>query len=277
MSCGASWRAARTDLAARLSNHTTGAHIAVHHTSASPPCEAQGFHRVSADGSASPLATSRFPERLRRGDIRVRARYVGPTRGVVDSASIRTPYPLAPHIPFVSERRRGCPRFQVSPRPGTGRAIGLPFLRTTAGRHKRARVAFCLPSCNGRGDALARNGVVAFVVRADNHPTASCCRLCHWLLSVVNDVKLGRHSSVSDSCPPSTARHSPRTSQTAGRVSTSGVYGVGTQSTIRRGKAVMSGHVKAPTTPAEHRCVTIRCDHEKTPRKISATETDSCE
>ena len=90
-------------------------------------------------------------------------------------ASNRTRYPLAPCIPFVSERRRGFPQSRVSPRPGTGRAIGLPALRVvrdgfavsssrkthrvfrtiTVGRHNRARVAFCLPCRHGLGDALS--------------------------------------------------------------------------------------------------------------------------
>ena len=86
---------------------------------------------------------------------RVRAHDVGPARDVAYSASVRTRYPRAACIPFVSERRRGYPRSQVSLRPGTGRAIGLPALYATVGRHKRARVAFCLPCCHGLGDALS--------------------------------------------------------------------------------------------------------------------------
>jgi len=69
--------------------------------------------------------------------------------------SVWTRYPRAPCILFVSERPRGCPRSQVSSRPGTARAIGLPALRATMGRHKRARVAFCLSCRHGLGDALS--------------------------------------------------------------------------------------------------------------------------
>lgn len=66
-----------------------------------------------------------------------------PARGVAYSASIRTRYPLAPCIPFISERRRGCPRSQVFPRPGTGRAIGLPALRATVGTIERGSLFAC--------------------------------------------------------------------------------------------------------------------------------------
>ena len=148
-------------------------------------------------GPASPLATSRLSDGGPARQYQVRARYVGPARGVACCASIRTWYPLAPCIPFVSERRRGCPQSRVSPRSGTGRAIGLPALRVVReplvlvitkdaqrlsndhGGQAQASEGRFLPAVSPRPRRRPLgNGVVAFVVRADPNPTASFCSLC---------------------------------------------------------------------------------------------------
>ncbi len=120
-----------------------------------PRTEARGFQRGTARRLYVPVGNFPPVRWGSAGRYRVRARCVGPTRGVLYSASVRTRYPIAPCIPFVSERRRGCTWSHLSARPGTSRAIGLPDLSATVGRHKRARVVFCLPHCHGLGDALA--------------------------------------------------------------------------------------------------------------------------
>jgi hypothetical protein len=103
---------------------------------------------------ASPLATSRLPN--------------GVGEAIAGSRAIRRPREgcgvFGVHLDAVSActvhtirlgETAGMPPVAGFPASGHGRAIGLPALRATVGRHKRARVAFCLPCRHGLGDALS--------------------------------------------------------------------------------------------------------------------------